>query len=57
MTVRKALAFYLSVVTIAIVGSWIVGYFGAWWVGMALLTLLVLEHVWRYVKIIVKNKP
>jgi len=56
MTIRKALAFYLSMLVLAIAVAWAIAYFYAWWAGMALLTLLVLEHAWRVVRRIVRNK-
>jgi positive regulator of sigma E activity len=56
MTIRTALIFYISVLVIAIAGAWALAYYSEWWVGMALLTILVLEHAWRVVKRIRKNQ-
>lgn len=56
MTIRKALIFYLSMVALAIGVAWAFAYYSEWWIGMILLTMLVFEHVWRYVKVITRNK-
>jgi hypothetical protein len=56
VTIRKALIFYLSMVALAIGVAWAFAYYSEWWIGMILLTMLVFEHVWRYVKVITRNK-
>jgi len=57
VTIRRALLFYLSTIALAIGVAWLIGYVIAWWAGMAVLTVLVLEHAWRVVKRIRQNKP
>lgn len=47
MTVRKALIFYLAAVGVAVIAAWALAYFVAWWVGMVLMTAVVLDHM-RY---------
>jgi len=47
MTIRKALIFYIAAVVIAIIAAWLLAYFAAWWVGMALMTVVVADHI-RY---------
>ena len=47
MTVRKALIFYIAAVLVAVAVAWLLAYFVAWWAGMALLTLVVADHI-RY---------
>lgn len=55
MTVRKALIFYLSVLAIAIVGAWLLAVYYDWRGGMALLTVVLIEHAWRVVNMILRN--
>jgi dolichyl-phosphate-mannose--protein O-mannosyl transferase len=57
MTIRTALIFYVSTIVLAIAVAWFIGYAIAWWAGMAVLTVLVLEHAWRVVKRIRQNQP
>lgn len=52
MTIRRALIFYLGIITIAIVGAWALAFLYDWQAGMILLTVVLLEHAWRWVKII-----
>jgi hypothetical protein len=55
MTVRKALIFYLSVVAVTIGAAWAWAFWSDWRIGMVVMTMLVIEHVWRVVKMIRRN--
>ena len=57
MTVRKALIFYLSMVALLVAVAWALALYYDWRAGMTLLTVTLLEHVWRVVKRIRQNKP
>lgn len=57
MTIRKALIFYLSMVMLLVVAAWALALLYDWQSGMVLMTVVLIEHVWRVVKRIRQSKP
>ena len=55
MTLKRAVPFYLAVVIIAIIASWLLAYFVAWWAGMGILTIVLLDHMRYTVKQMLKK--
>jgi len=52
MTIRKALIFYGVSLLVALLVAWALAYFVAWWDGMVLMTVIVLDHARHEFKII-----
>lgn len=56
MTIRKAIIFYLSTVIVLLAAGWGVALWYDWRAGMIVMTVVLLEHVWRVVKSIRQNR-
>ena len=52
MTIRKALIFYSVSLLFALLVAWTIAYFAAWWAGMVIMTVIVLDHARHEFKII-----
>jgi hypothetical protein len=47
MKVKTALAIYLGGIFVIVTLAWLLAYFVAWWAGMALMCVVLADHV-RY---------
>ncbi len=56
LTIRKALIFYGASVVFLLAAAWCLALFYDWQSGMILLTVVLLEHAWRVVRMIMRNK-
>jgi hypothetical protein len=55
MKAKHAIALYLAMVLIAILASWLLAYFVAWWAGMGVLTVILADHMRYTVKQLLKR--
>jgi len=54
MTIRRAISFYTLATVFAVVFAWVLSFFVAWYVGMVIMTLVVLDHM-RYTRKVIRR--